>query len=238
MIDKQFLAQKATKQQTNFRNILREYYQNLFLSLFYQNAKSEKFYFKGGMALRLAFGSPRYSEDLDFTSKNNFKSFEDILERVLISLDKEGVDTEIIESKKTSGGILAVIRINLYNEIIDIKIEASQRERVIQGEKKLITSDLFPSYTVQILKQNLLIGEKINALLSRSKSRDFFDLYFILRANLLSLSDKERVKDAFKLLTKNRLDFAKELKIFLPKSHWAIIKDFKKILMQEIKRVI
>ena len=238
MIDKQFLAQKATKQQTYFRNILREYYQNLFLSLFYQNAKSEKFYFKGGTALRLVFGSPRYSEDLDFTSKNNFKTFEDILERVLISLAKEGVSTQILESKKTTGGILAILRTNLYNETIDIKIEASQRTKVIQGEKKLITSDIFPSYTVQILKQNLMIGEKIDALLSRSKPRDFFDLYFILRANLLSLSDKERVKDAFKLLAKTRFDFAKELKIFLPKSHWGIIKGFKKILEQEIRRVL
>ena len=126
----------------------------------------------------------------------------------------------------------------MYNETIDIKIEASQRTKVIQGEKKLITSDIFPSYTVQILKQNLMIGEKIDALLSRSKPRDFFDLYFILRANLLSLSDKERVKDAFKLLAKTRFDFAKELKIFLPKSHWGIIKGFKKILEQEIRRVL
>jgi predicted nucleotidyltransferase component of viral defense system len=238
MIDKQYLVQKATKQQTIFRNILREYYQNLFLSLFYQNAKSEKFYFKGGTALRLVFGSPRYSEDLDFTSKNNFKTFDDILERVLISMEKEGIFTKIIESKKTSRGMLAVIRTNMYNEIIDIKIETSQREKAIQGEKKLIISDLFPSYTVQILKQNLMIGEKIDALLERHKARDFYDLYFILRANLLSLSDKERVKDGLELLKKIRFDFAKELKIFLPKSHWGIIKDFKKILSLEVRRVI
>lgn len=238
MIDKQFLTQQATKQQTNFRNILREYYQNLFLSLFYQTTKSEHFYFKGGTALRLAFGSPRFSEDLDFTAINNFKTFEDILERVLIFMEKEGIITEIIESKKTSGGILAVVRTNLYNEIIEMKIEASQRKKIIQGEKKLIISDFFPSYTVQILKQDLMIGEKIKALFSRSKPRDFFDLYFILRANLLSLSDKEKVKDVSKLLSKTRIDFEKELKLFLPKSHWAIIKNFKNILEQEIKRTI
>lgn len=238
MIDKQFLTQQAIKQQTNFRNILREYYQNLFLSLFYQTAKSEQFYFKGGTALRLAFGSPRFSEDLDFTALNNFKIFEDILEQVLMFLEKEGIVTEIIESKKTSGGMLAVVRANLYNEIIEMKIEASQRKKIIQGEKKLIISDFFPSYTVQILKQNLMIGEKIEALFSRSKPRDFFDLYFILRANLLSLSDKKKVKDVLGLLSKIRIDFEKELKLFLPKSHWAIIKDFKNSLMQEIRRAM
>ena len=238
MIDQQFLIQQATKQQSSFRNILREYCQNLFLSLFYQTAKSERFYFKGGTALRLAFGSPRFSEDLDFTASNNFKTFEDILERILISLEKEGIVTEIIESKKNSGGMLAVVRTRLYSEIIEMKIEASQRKKIIQGENKLIISDFFPSYTVQILKQNMIIEEKIDALLSRSKPRDFYDLYCILRANLLSPNKKDVLNKVLDLLSKQNIDFEKELKLFLPKSHWAIIKNFKNILEQEIRRVI
>lgn len=238
MIEKQFLIQQATKQQTNFRNILREYCQNLFLSLFYQTAKSERFYFKGGTALRLVFNSPRFSEDLDFTASGNFKTFEDILEKVLITLEKEAIYFEIIESKTTSGGMLAVVRTKLYDEIIEMKIEASQRKKIIQGEDKLIISDFFPSYTIQILKQNLMIGEKIDALFSRSKARDFYDLYYILRANLLSPNKKDVLNKVLDLLNKQNIDFEKELKIFLPKSHWMIIKNFKKTLIQEIRRVI
>ncbi len=226
MIDQQFLIQQATKQQTSFRNILREYCQNLFLSLFYQTAKSEQFYFKGGTALRLAFGSPRFSEDLDFTAFGNFKIFEDILELVLMSFENEAINIEIIKSKKTSGGMLAVVRTNLYNEIIEMKIEASQRKKIIQGENKLIISDFFPSYTVQILKQNLMIGEKIQALLDRQKARDFYDLYYILRANLLPAKEKDVLKKVLAVLDKTDIQFEKELKIFLPKSHWPIIKNF------------
>ena len=155
-----------------------------------------------------------------------------------MSLEKDGISTEIVESKRTTGGMLAIIQTNLYDEIINIKIETSQRKKIVIGERKLVISDFFPPYAVQILKQNLMIGEKVDALFSRSKPRDFYDLYYILRANLLSPTAKEKIKDALGLLSKTRISFNKELKIFLPKSHWGIIKDFKKSLEQEIRRVI
>lgn len=54
------LEKFTNKFQTGIDNIVREYCQHLFLSYLYQEPKSEKLLFKGGTALRIIFGSPRF----------------------------------------------------------------------------------------------------------------------------------------------------------------------------------
>ena len=67
MISQESLTQAARSQQTTELNVAREHCQHLFLSAFYRQAGSEQAMFKGGTALRIVFGSPRFSEDLDFS---------------------------------------------------------------------------------------------------------------------------------------------------------------------------
>jgi len=86
------------------------------------------------------------------------------------------------------------------------------------------------------LAQDQLIGGKIQALLDRKKPRDFYDLYFILRKRLPIKDKKTVLPQALHDLQKTKINFEVELKQFLPKSHWAIIKDFKKTLERELKR--
>ncbi|MDI6689725.1 MAG: nucleotidyl transferase AbiEii/AbiGii toxin family protein [Actinomycetota bacterium] len=65
MITKDAIKRFATKAQTSDLNVAREYCQHLFLSYFYQQKGSEKLLFKDGTALKIIYGSPRFSEDLD-----------------------------------------------------------------------------------------------------------------------------------------------------------------------------
>ena len=62
-----------------FPNIVREYFQHIFLSELYKLPNAQKLLFKGGTALRIVYGSPRFSEDLDFSlfgiSNRETKSF-------------------------------------------------------------------------------------------------------------------------------------------------------------------
>ena len=51
------------KFQTTTDNVHREYAQHLFLSSLYQIENSNKILFKGGTAYRLAYKSPRFSEE-------------------------------------------------------------------------------------------------------------------------------------------------------------------------------
>ena len=68
MLSKEVFKNLARKYQTSeFPNIIREYFQHIFLSELYKLPGAEKMLFKGGTALRIIYGSPRFSEDLDFS---------------------------------------------------------------------------------------------------------------------------------------------------------------------------
>lgn len=113
MLDKIFLQKLAVKIQTSYGNVGREYIQHLFLRSFYTKSGSQNFLFKGGTSLRFVFGSPRFSQDLDFTGVKNGKNYEKVLEETLYDLSNEGIKVELTESKPTTGGHLANIVITL-----------------------------------------------------------------------------------------------------------------------------
>jgi len=237
MISQTVISNLANKLQTTELNIRREYIQHLFLSYFYQQENSDKVYFKGGTALRIIYQSPRFSEDLDFSAnKTTINEIEDILIQTIKEIEREGITIDLKESKRTTGGYLAILNFFLGEHELSIQMEISQREGKNAGEVKTIISDFIPPYTLISLSEPLLIAEKIKALLTRQKARDFYDLYFILRANLLPPSERSILKKCLMTLEKTDILFESELKIFLPKSHWAIIRNFKETLNQEIKR--
>jgi hypothetical protein len=98
----------------------------------------------------------------------------------------------------------------------------------------LLTPDLVPAYTLTQLPDQLLVEEKLKALLSRGKPRDFFDLYFMLRKGLVqpeAMSHLRRAKDA---LLASKIDFGKDLTPFLPRAYALIVKDFRKTLLDEL----
>lgn len=237
MIEEFILRKIALKNQTTFRNVLREYLQHLFLSSFYKRKGSENFLFKGGTALKLIFGSPRFSEDIDFSGIKNSFLYEDILAEVLSDLALENLEVELQESKKTSGGHLAILKIVAFGEELALFQETSFRPLISAAKEfVMVTSGLTPTYGIYSLDKGALISEKIKALLFRQKPRDFFDLYFILRKDelrqSLRLKPEER-KAVFNSLARQRKEvLERELKDFLPKSFWPVIED----LPEKIKR--
>lgn len=231
------IQQLATQYQTSELNVIREYLQNLFLSYFYQQSQTDDIYFKGGTALRLFYRSPRFSEDLDFsTNQENVPGIEQVLLEVLGKMGKENIQTNLQEANTTSGGYLSVIDFTIYEQTIPIQIEISLREKENKGELVTIPSDFIPPYNVVILEENQLISQKMRALRARKKPRDFYDLYFLLRKQL-PIPDKNSIlPEALAALRSSNANFEVDLKQFLPKSHWMIIKDFKQTLEREINR--
>ena len=242
MIEAGLLKQLSDRYQTTMQNIVREYLQHLFLSYLYKEKKSESLLFKGGTALRLVWQSPRFSEDLDFTgSKISVAQIETLAEAVLAKIESEGFQTDIEESKKTSGGYLAVFRFGTDEYESGIQVEVSLRtDPKNSGSVSLISSNLLPPYTLVHLDEPKLTAEKIRACLSRGKARDFYDLYFILRSRMAfkEIFAKDRTLKA-KLLASienEKLDFKGELKRFLPAGQHLLLKDFRSVLLAEIER--
>lgn len=239
MITQEQIKNLAQKYQTTELNSRREYFQHLFLSYFYQQPQAGVIFFKGGTALRLIYRSPRFSQDLDFsTSFPNIKPLEQAILQTLAALEKEGIRTNLQEAKQTSGGYLADISFQAFEQTVSVLLQVSLRQKNKNGEVVTIASDFIPAYIVVRLFQEQLLDDKIQALLDRRKPRDFYDLYFILRSNLLPAENKSILYQTLKALQETDINFETELKQFLPKSHWPIIRDFKKTLKREIERFI
>jgi predicted nucleotidyltransferase component of viral defense system len=227
----------AKKDQTNELNVRREYFQHLFLSYFYRQPGGDTAYFKGGTALRVIYRSPRYSEDLDFdTPEGDVQKIETSITAALGEIEHEGIATNIHEAKPTTGGSLADLAFTVDETTVMIRLEMSFRKRKLRGETTQVASDFLPIYTVtQVLQEDLVAG-KLNALFTRGKPRDFYDLYFMLRANLLLPAQREQMPRALNALHATRYTFEPELKAFLPRHQWPIIKDLPTVLEREIKR--
>jgi predicted nucleotidyltransferase component of viral defense system len=242
MIEQKQVQKLAQAWQTTADNVVREYFQQLFLSRLYEEKGSDGLLFKGGTALRIIWRSPRFSEDLDFTGVNiAIRNIEALMEGALTKIEMEGIQTEIIESKSTSGGYLAIFRLQTSEYKSQIQVEVSLRGgRKGLGAAALVQSDLVMPYTLLHLKEGFLVAEKIRACLTRGKARDFYDLYFILRSRMAFkeafIQDKQLKAKILKVVTSGKLDFRRELKAFLPVNQHMIIKGFPEALVAEIER--
>lgn len=242
MIEKKQVQQLAQAWQTTADNVIREYFQQLFLSRLYQEKDSDRLLFKGGTALRIIWQSPRFSEDLDFTGVHiAIKGIEAIMAGTLAKMEMEGIQTGIVESKKTSGGYLAIFSFETSEYKSQIQAEVSLRNgKKRTGTAALVQSDLVVPYTLIHLKQEVLVAEKIQACLTRGKARDFYDLYFILRSRLIFkeafIQDRQLKAKILRVIKLRKLDFKRELKLFLPVSQHMVIRGFPDTLVKEIER--
>jgi len=237
MLKKDQLETLVIKSQTSKKNVYREYCQHLFLSFLYQEKEAEMMLFKGGTALKIAYQSPRYSEDLDFSLlKISFSQLESLLLTITEKFEKTNLHSSITESKKTTGGFLAKLTVNPHQEKIQLLIQGSKRRIADQkADIKLIKNDFIPAYTVLLLSEKELIEEKIQAALTRNKLRDFFDVYYLLRSGKVPVSFRASLQQLSQTIKEKKFDF-NQLADFLPTSMSALAKNFESIFIAEIRK--
>lgn len=237
MLSARSLKEFTKKFFTTETNVLREYLQNILLSYLYQLKNSNQMAFKGGTALRLLYGSPRFSEDLDFSSDLSGYFIEKLLSDLMEKIKKESLEFTCEESKTTTGGYFAIYRFFILDQEIAIEFNISLRDTT-KPEPILVTTPLLPSYQCLTLPIEKLVWEKCDALLRRKKPRDFFDLYFLLR-------ERRGLPEIIKLKAKLLKEVKKlegralrnELKLLLPVTHQGILKDFPRLLATELERL-
>lgn len=245
MISQDSLTQAARTQQTTEINVAREYCQHLFLSAFYRQVGSEKVMFKGGTALRIVFGSPRFSEDLDFSGFGvTMGAIETWVLEATGEIERHSIGVQLTESKMTSGRYLATLDCSLYDYPVRILIEISLRSQAKgrpkqpapHGQGMLIAPDFLPAYTLMLLPESILVDEKLNALLTRGKPRDFFDVYFLLRKGMITAEQKPRLVEVKQRLRSSKLNLQRELALFLPRSYHPVLKNFNQTMEAELSR--
>lgn len=228
-----------------FPNIVREYFQHIFLTELYKLPAAQKLLFKGGTALRIVYGSPRFSEDLDFSlfgvAQNNIKSFvEGLFIHVLSEMAMADIKVELGDKiGTTSGGYFGVATFRMFEyPPVSVEINVSSRNgQNITGEVDSVVNNFVPAYTIIHLPQKEIVEEKIfGALLERKKPRDFYDIYFMMRKGMLSSEQKKKlaeIKDIV-ILDAKQINFKNELGTFLPVDQQGIIRDFSATLEREL----
>ncbi len=182
MITKDQLSLLSKKHKTNDSTILREYAQLYFLSRLYNFTQSQKIFFKGGTAIHLIYGSPRFSEDLDFTVELSKTEFQKFIKTLFSAISNE-VPVKFKERKTLTGKkFLLTWQSKIVSYPIFISLDFSFREKIIYKTKSIIKTDfpvLFYSYIYHPTKKELL-AEKVRALLTRKAGRDLYDIWFLL----------------------------------------------------------
>lgn len=187
----------ALLEQTTTDNILKEHYQMYLLELLFKSPFEDGLVFKGGTALRLAFKSVRFSEDLDFSLRREvrFSDFKKTIEAV----------TRIFPESKIKD--LYDKHFTLYAQIsfevgfkpipIGIKIEINKEARGFEETVMLLKSD-FNNVEVmgRVYTLESILKDKMSILDTRSRRdpRDLFDAWLICQ----KLGERFEVKDEYK----------------------------------------
>lgn len=250
MITHQQQEELAKNYQIDTYTVFREYLQLVFLSYLYQRKEAEKIYFKGGTAIHLLCGSPRFSEDLDFLTP--FVASE--IKKVTAETEKQ-IQKELPEFKISPlWAGRKTLRLRIKHLTPDFKYPFVIRLDFSLGEKPIraIVSPLLTKFPIAFfplvshLSAEEILAEKICALLTRSRGRDLFDLWFLLEKGIKiepSLVEKKLEEEA-KKFSKEQLikkikaypigNLKKDLDKFLPVSQRKLTPILKEILLKKI----
>jgi uncharacterized protein len=190
--------------------------------------------FKGGTALRkVYFADWRYSEDLDFTAKHDMKE-EDL---------RQSLDEWYAQLEQTSQIRLTTKMLHKPNGYARIRAQFTgplaypgmifmdlsfDEPLCLDPEQRKILAEPFLCEGQKVLAYPLeeLLAEKIRSLLERGKSRDYYDVWRLLKEKPSELDFKLLGKVLVQKLMHKRLVFT-SINDFLPKDtnalkqHWA-----------------
>src|SRR3989338_1754252 len=184
MISKDQIQEFSKRLAIDEFTIIREYLQIVFLSILYSTKKSQKIYFKGGMAIRLLLKSSRFSEDLDFTAELSTKELDEVVNDTIkkVNLTVSGVRLKKTnEGKDSYSGILSYQPEGMKHPL-NIHLDFSLREKPETSKQTVLETDfpVAPQPVVRHMDWREILAEKIRAFLVRSKGRDVYDLWFML----------------------------------------------------------
>lgn len=218
-------------------NMLREYLQYKILDYIFGGKYGDRLSFIGGTAIRIIYGSDRFSEDLDFDHFGiSKKDFEELISTVKRDFEKEGLRIETRNVYKKAFRSHLRIREILYDlglsphedEKLLIYIDTTEQNFPFQPQTKIINKfGIFAE--VRVNPPDILLSQKMTTLLKRKRvmGRDIYDLIYlssITSPNLSYLREELGVKtfqEAKKRIRKRLEDYnleqlSKDVQPFVP----------------------
>lgn len=193
-------------------NALKEVFQEIAFLGLYQGGFFQKAVFYGGTALRILYGLPRFSEDLDFTlmEKNNDFNLEQYFSSIIDEFEALGITIDIAQKvKKDFKSDIASAFLKNGTSIHTLNIQAHDLGDILDGVhsgKKLkikFEVDTNPPLKFQTEAKTLLLPKTFNVitmtlpnlyagkmhavlcrkLASRVKGRDWYDFEWYVKRN-------------------------------------------------------
>jgi predicted nucleotidyltransferase component of viral defense system len=214
--------QKARELKIDKTQVVREYWELIVLKGLYESPFGRYLIFKGGTALRLTYGSPRFSEDLDFSlTKDMLKGkFSSFMNKIITPFSEMAM-TDLEEKYYTYLAEIKVTQTYLPFPF-RIKIEISKREiKDYQWELKLLNS---PATVIQVMGQvatlEQIYKDKLACLKGRAKPKDLFDLWYV--------SEKIKIPYTPQKFSLNKKELVRDLRKYLPSDFWPAIEGLTK----------
>ena len=182
MIELTQLGQLAEREGVSLDVMIMEAYQLVILEEIGRKPLAKNLVFKGGTCLRLAYHSFRFSEDLDFSLLKpiKFKQFKDMTDSIVSHYPEISI-SEAYDMKQT---LFARLVVEVGKKRIGIKIEVSKRNESLEKGRdyqfRLLSSPttvVQPYFQVETLEK--IYQDKLKAVKTRKKPRDWFDLWYL-----------------------------------------------------------
>jgi len=206
-------VKKARDLGINLENYLREQFQKLILYVLVALGLSDFYVFQGGSALRIIYGSPRFSLDMDFTIiKRSVDSLMEDSERIARRLEllmaRDNITVEKRKEKVIDGDLLRYFisfdTRGILEKKIKIKMELVIRKYVNVRFKRIIVTIDYPerlAFGVVVKTPEQILADKLASLAGGMRRgyirwRDIFDIYWI-KTHLKADLDKEYFRQEF-----------------------------------------
>jgi predicted nucleotidyltransferase component of viral defense system len=220
-----YVDRRAQEEGLSRKTILKEALQVLCLERLYTLPESDAITFQGGTCLRLLYGGPRYSEDLDFVV-SDMQKLSALYKKSSPSLEKMG---HLFEGKiwtRMQKESKNLVRWKVYfqplegNENTSVTVEFANYPAYTSSLMPLKVPRGYPStplVLVQTEAEEEILADKINAIATRRylKGRDIFDIW-LLKSKGVSV-DVEMVEKKFRDYSAPKVSIEKKVLQFSEK---------------------
>jgi predicted nucleotidyltransferase component of viral defense system len=201
----QMLAKYPRRTDVEITHAMREVMQEVALAGLYRGGFFDKAAFYGGTCLRIFYGLPRFSEDLDFSllAPDPAFSFAPYFKTLKSEFAALGFEVEVSEKHKTAATDITSAFLKKTSSVYDLTVQGSRALKIkfevdtdpplgFSTEQKLLLQP-FSFYTQCFALPDLFAG-KVHALLFRQwkqrvKGRDWFDFeWYVKRGTPLNLA--------------------------------------------------
>ena len=234
------ILDKAELVGTPVNNIFQEEMQKGILTALSRNGCFDHIVFQGGTALKLFYGNPRFSEDIDLVLKKGMKKFD--LSAHISNIERFCIHSfpflnSVRVTKQKDEPVFKRYILQTAPEVPDQKlrlhIELASVPSYHNGPRILDFPPINPAVAVEDADE--ILADKICAVALRPylKGRDLWDIYFLTR--------ERSVEMQWKLVEKKVKDYnhdVSELDRTLRNAKKRINKEGKSILKNELKRFL